>query len=193
MHLGGSRGNFGGSGAFWGIPGEDLEGLWGDFGASEVFWELCRDGLERLWGGWGNLGLVWGFLPFSPLFKPITFFFVFCFPYFCVFPDFGRVFSPFCSLPHFGWAFSLFSPHFSLSWVGLPHFCWVFPHLELFFPPLYAILGDFFPISSPLRKHFVAPELSEGFSQILQIPFVPHFGDPPDPQRRRLFFQFSDG
>ncbi|NWV68333.1 PNKP kinase, partial [Malurus elegans] len=43
------------------------------------------------------------------------------------------------------------------------------------------------------KKHFVAPNLSEGFSQILQIPFVPHFGDPPDPQRRRLFFQFSDG
>ncbi|XP_066064633.1 LOW QUALITY PROTEIN: bifunctional polynucleotide phosphatase/kinase [Chamaea fasciata] len=43
------------------------------------------------------------------------------------------------------------------------------------------------------KKHFVAPELSEGFSQILQIPFVPHFGDPPDPERRRLFFQFSDG
>ncbi|KAM3655959.1 LOW QUALITY PROTEIN: bifunctional polynucleotide phosphatase/kinase [Ammospiza maritima maritima] len=43
------------------------------------------------------------------------------------------------------------------------------------------------------KKQFVAPNLSEGFSQILQIPFVPHFGDPPDPQRRRLFFQFSDG
>uniref|UniRef100_A0A8U8C8G4 PNK FHA domain-containing protein n=1 Tax=Geospiza parvula TaxID=87175 RepID=A0A8U8C8G4_GEOPR len=43
------------------------------------------------------------------------------------------------------------------------------------------------------KKQFVAPDLSEGFSQILQIPFVPHFGDPPDPQRRRLFFQFSDG
>lgn len=43
------------------------------------------------------------------------------------------------------------------------------------------------------KKHFVAPDLSEGFSQILQIPFVPHFGDPPDPQRQHLFFQFSDG
>ncbi|KAM6996770.1 LOW QUALITY PROTEIN: bifunctional polynucleotide phosphatase/kinase [Passerculus sandwichensis] len=43
------------------------------------------------------------------------------------------------------------------------------------------------------KKQFVAPDLSEGFSQILQIPFVPYFGDPPDPQRRRLFFQFSDG
>ncbi|KAM4879844.1 LOW QUALITY PROTEIN: bifunctional polynucleotide phosphatase/kinase [Sylvia borin] len=43
------------------------------------------------------------------------------------------------------------------------------------------------------KKHFVAPDPSEGFSQILQIPFVPHFGDPPDPQRRHLFFQFSDG
>ncbi|XP_064557367.1 bifunctional polynucleotide phosphatase/kinase [Zonotrichia leucophrys gambelii] len=43
------------------------------------------------------------------------------------------------------------------------------------------------------RKQFVPPELSEGFSQILRIPFVPHFGDPPDPQRRRLFLQFSDG
>ncbi|XP_032533352.1 bifunctional polynucleotide phosphatase/kinase isoform X2 [Chiroxiphia lanceolata] len=43
------------------------------------------------------------------------------------------------------------------------------------------------------RKHFVSPSLAEGFSQILKIPFVPDFGDPPDPQRRRLFFQFSDG
>uniref|UniRef100_A0A8C3UZ52 Polynucleotide kinase 3'-phosphatase n=1 Tax=Catharus ustulatus TaxID=91951 RepID=A0A8C3UZ52_CATUS len=43
------------------------------------------------------------------------------------------------------------------------------------------------------KKSFVPPSLSEGFSQILQIPFVPHFGDPPDPRRRRLFLQFSDG
>ncbi|XP_043974782.1 bifunctional polynucleotide phosphatase/kinase isoform X2 [Gambusia affinis] len=40
------------------------------------------------------------------------------------------------------------------------------------------------------KKHFVAPNLSEGFSEILQIHFVPHF---KDRQSETLFRQFSEG
>ncbi|XP_028275302.1 bifunctional polynucleotide phosphatase/kinase [Parambassis ranga] len=40
------------------------------------------------------------------------------------------------------------------------------------------------------KKHFVAPALSEGFSEILQIHFVPHF---KDTQSEVLFRQFSEG
>uniref|UniRef100_A0A674MQM3 Polynucleotide kinase 3'-phosphatase n=1 Tax=Takifugu rubripes TaxID=31033 RepID=A0A674MQM3_TAKRU len=40
------------------------------------------------------------------------------------------------------------------------------------------------------RKHFVAPALSEGFSEILQIHFVPQF---KDSTTERLFRQFSEG
>lgn len=40
------------------------------------------------------------------------------------------------------------------------------------------------------RKHFVAPMLSEGFSEILQIHFVPNF---KDSQSETLFRQFSEG
>uniref|UniRef100_A0A1A8D7H0 Polynucleotide kinase 3'-phosphatase n=2 Tax=Nothobranchius kadleci TaxID=1051664 RepID=A0A1A8D7H0_NOTKA len=40
------------------------------------------------------------------------------------------------------------------------------------------------------KKHFVAPALSEGFSEILQIHFVPHF---KDNQSETLFRQFSEG
>lgn len=43
------------------------------------------------------------------------------------------------------------------------------------------------------RSRFVAPSPAEGFAQILRVPFVPRFGDPGDPRRRRLFHQFSDG
>lgn len=40
------------------------------------------------------------------------------------------------------------------------------------------------------KNRFVAPSPAEGFSQILRVPFVPHFRDPT---RRRLFLQFNDG
>ncbi|KAF7654164.1 hypothetical protein LDENG_00073250 [Lucifuga dentata] len=40
------------------------------------------------------------------------------------------------------------------------------------------------------KKHFVAPVLSEGFSEILQIHFVPNF---KDSQSETLFRQFSEG
>ncbi|XP_078785480.1 bifunctional polynucleotide phosphatase/kinase isoform X2 [Oryzias latipes] len=40
------------------------------------------------------------------------------------------------------------------------------------------------------KKHFVAPALSEGFSEILQIHFVPNF---KDRQSEVLFRQFSEG
>ncbi|XP_039987725.1 bifunctional polynucleotide phosphatase/kinase isoform X2 [Xiphias gladius] len=40
------------------------------------------------------------------------------------------------------------------------------------------------------KKHFVAPSLSEGFSEILQIDFVPNF---KDIQSETLFRQFSEG
>ncbi|XP_057260350.1 bifunctional polynucleotide phosphatase/kinase [Pezoporus wallicus] len=40
------------------------------------------------------------------------------------------------------------------------------------------------------RNRFVPPSLSEGFSRLLLIRFLPHF---QDPQRRRLFLQFSAG
>ncbi|CAJ1066155.1 bifunctional polynucleotide phosphatase/kinase [Xyrichtys novacula] len=40
------------------------------------------------------------------------------------------------------------------------------------------------------KKHFVAPSLSEGFSEILQIHFVPNF---KDSQSETLFRQFSEG
>uniref|UniRef100_A0A7N8WTS6 Polynucleotide kinase 3'-phosphatase n=1 Tax=Mastacembelus armatus TaxID=205130 RepID=A0A7N8WTS6_9TELE len=40
------------------------------------------------------------------------------------------------------------------------------------------------------KKHFVAPALSEGFSEILQIHFVPTF---KDSQSETLFRQFSEG
>ncbi|XP_041850126.1 bifunctional polynucleotide phosphatase/kinase [Melanotaenia boesemani] len=40
------------------------------------------------------------------------------------------------------------------------------------------------------KKHFVAPALSEGFSEILQIHFVPDF---KDSQSETLFRQFSEG
>eukprot|EP00066_Takifugu_rubripes_P005010 XP_003968787.1 PREDICTED: bifunctional polynucleotide phosphatase/kinase-like [Takifugu rubripes] len=40
------------------------------------------------------------------------------------------------------------------------------------------------------KKHFVAPALSEGFSEILQIHFVPQF---KDSTTERLFRQFSEG
>ncbi|XP_033833465.1 bifunctional polynucleotide phosphatase/kinase [Periophthalmus magnuspinnatus] len=40
------------------------------------------------------------------------------------------------------------------------------------------------------KKHFVAPTLSEGFSEILQIHFVPRF---KDSQSEALFRQFSEG
>ncbi|XP_071753338.2 bifunctional polynucleotide phosphatase/kinase [Centroberyx gerrardi] len=40
------------------------------------------------------------------------------------------------------------------------------------------------------KKHFVAPDLSEGFSEILQIHFVPNF---KDSQSETLFRQFSEG
>ncbi|CAG06446.1 unnamed protein product, partial [Tetraodon nigroviridis] len=40
------------------------------------------------------------------------------------------------------------------------------------------------------KKHFVAPALSEGFSEILQIHFVPQF---KDGEAERLFRQFSEG
>ncbi len=40
------------------------------------------------------------------------------------------------------------------------------------------------------RKHFVAPALSEGFSEILQVHFVPNF---KDSQSETLFRQFSEG
>ncbi|KAM4741960.1 bifunctional polynucleotide phosphatase/kinase [Anableps anableps] len=40
------------------------------------------------------------------------------------------------------------------------------------------------------KKHFVAPDLAEGFSEILQIHFVPHF---QDKQSETLFRQFSEG
>lgn len=42
------------------------------------------------------------------------------------------------------------------------------------------------------RSRFVAPSPAEGFSRVLRVPFVPRFGDPPDP-RRRLFRQFNEG
>ena len=49
-----------------------------------------------------------------------------------------------------------------------------------------------FTLSSDLlnRKHHVAPELSEGFSEILQINFVPDF---KDSQSESLFRLFSEG
>ncbi|XP_034023778.1 bifunctional polynucleotide phosphatase/kinase [Thalassophryne amazonica] len=40
------------------------------------------------------------------------------------------------------------------------------------------------------KKHFVAPKLSEGFTEILHIHFVPHF---KDSQSEALFRQFSEG
>lgn len=40
------------------------------------------------------------------------------------------------------------------------------------------------------RKHFVPPALSEGFSEILQVHFVPDF---KDSQSETLFRQFSEG
>ncbi|XP_008424314.1 bifunctional polynucleotide phosphatase/kinase [Poecilia reticulata] len=40
------------------------------------------------------------------------------------------------------------------------------------------------------KKNFVAPNVSEGFSEILQIHFVPHF---KDSQSETLFRQFSEG
>lgn len=40
------------------------------------------------------------------------------------------------------------------------------------------------------RKHFVAPALDEGFSEILQIHFVPNF---KDSQSETLYRQFSEG
>uniref|UniRef100_A0A3Q2PNN9 Polynucleotide kinase 3'-phosphatase n=1 Tax=Fundulus heteroclitus TaxID=8078 RepID=A0A3Q2PNN9_FUNHE len=40
------------------------------------------------------------------------------------------------------------------------------------------------------KKHFVAPDLSEGFSEILQIHFVPQF---KDRESESLFRQFSEG
>ncbi|CAB1415929.1 unnamed protein product [Pleuronectes platessa] len=40
------------------------------------------------------------------------------------------------------------------------------------------------------KKHFVAPALSEGFAEILQIHFVPKF---KDSQSETLFRQFSEG
>lgn len=40
------------------------------------------------------------------------------------------------------------------------------------------------------KKHFVAPALSEGFSEILQIHFVPYF---KDSQSETLFRQYSEG
>uniref|UniRef100_A0A7N6AH04 PNK FHA domain-containing protein n=1 Tax=Anabas testudineus TaxID=64144 RepID=A0A7N6AH04_ANATE len=40
------------------------------------------------------------------------------------------------------------------------------------------------------KKHFVAPALSEGFSEILQIHFVPNF---KDSQSETLYRQFSEG
>ncbi|MEQ2296936.1 hypothetical protein AMECASPLE_029591, partial [Ameca splendens] len=40
------------------------------------------------------------------------------------------------------------------------------------------------------KKHFVGPVLSEGFSEILQIHFVPHF---TDRQTESLFRQYSEG
>jgi bifunctional polynucleotide phosphatase/kinase len=43
---------------------------------------------------------------------------------------------------------------------------------------------------SPHRKKFVPPSLSEGFSEILQIHFVPTF---TDSQSEALFRQFSEG
>ncbi|GAA6066140.1 bifunctional polynucleotide phosphatase/kinase isoform X1, partial [Tachysurus ichikawai] len=39
-------------------------------------------------------------------------------------------------------------------------------------------------------KKFVAPALSEGFSEILQIHFIPSF---PDRRSEELFMQFSEG
>ncbi|XP_037244475.1 LOW QUALITY PROTEIN: bifunctional polynucleotide phosphatase/kinase [Falco rusticolus] len=43
------------------------------------------------------------------------------------------------------------------------------------------------------KSRFIAPSPAEGFTQVLRVPFVPRFGDPSDPRRRRLFHQFSDG
>ncbi|GLD48903.1 bifunctional polynucleotide phosphatase/kinase [Lates japonicus] len=40
------------------------------------------------------------------------------------------------------------------------------------------------------KKHFVAPALSEGFTEILQIHFVPNF---KDSESETLFRQFSEG
>jgi hypothetical protein len=40
------------------------------------------------------------------------------------------------------------------------------------------------------RKHHVAPDLSEGFSEILQIHFVPDF---KDSKSESLFRLFSEG
>lgn len=47
-----------------------------------------------------------------------------------------------------------------------------------------------FSVSSLDRKQFLAPALSEGFSEILQIHFVPNF---KDSQSESLFRQFSEG
>lgn len=51
------------------------------------------------------------------------------------------------------------------------------------------IILTFFLLSLS-RKHFVAPALSEGFSEILQIHFVPNF---KDSQSETMYRQFSEG
>lgn len=57
--------------------------------------------------------------------------------------------------------------------------------------PVYFLHTNFKPWSLSFgRKHFVAPALSEGFSEILQIHFVPQF---KDGESERLFRQFSEG
>lgn len=54
----------------------------------------------------------------------------------------------------------------------------------------YSVRGSFWLSLSLYRKHFVAPALSEGFTEILQIHFVPNF---KDSESETLFRQFSEG
>lgn len=65
-----------------------------------------------------------------------------------------------------------------IGFLFLLHFC--------FIPAFWRSVSS----SAPNRKHFVAPALSEGFSEILQIHFVPNF---KDRQSEVLFRQFSEG